>query len=389
MASIDTFLGSSLTNLNSLSSKINSEDENMKTVVEYLYTLTEQLRYIFNHIDEENMTDGVVQNIVKEETQSQYAHFTETETSITAVIQGLNAAQQAVKVIFDAAGLTIKNGGFQILNNNNQAVFSVTPSGDIFVKGEYETVAKYDSGSTWRALIDGGKFSAYCENTFKGGFIPLTGQRLLSVSQEMSLSNQYNISTGISTGALVRAYISTDNTPVPRFYMRNTAEELVADMSVTSVGGYLDLNRANGNSAISIGGYANGGFIDMFAANGTTKVVQIQATSEAKGLVYTDTVAAYDFNNRSSKRYKTDINDMSLEDANKLLNQQFVKFRYKDRDTYNYGLIAEDTDLKEIVTKDEQGRPDAIDYTKLIPYMGRLIQEQEKRIRRLEDERHS
>ena len=105
----------------------------------------------------------------------------------------------------------------------------------------------------------------------------------------------------------------------------------------------------------------------------------------------TGVVVCVSVSQTSSRRYKEDIKPMTMERARYLYDMKFSSFRYKNDEELNrgicYGLIAEDIaklGLNDIVIYDEESRPDAIDYTKLIPYMGKLIQDINTRLERLE-----
>lgn len=97
------------------------------------------------------------------------------------------------------------------------------------------------------------------------------------------------------------------------------------------------------------------------------------------------------FNQQSSKRYKKNVEDMTEEYANKLLDIHVVKFDYiNELDGINqYGVIAEE--VAEIEThpvyfvKDDNGNEQAegIDYSKFVPQLIKLCQIQQKEINEL------
>lgn len=89
-------------------------------------------------------------------------------------------------------------------------------------------------------------------------------------------------------------------------------------------------------------------------------------------------IQASDFVRSSSKRYKTNIKDMSEDTEDKLMKLRPVTFDYKKDSKMTGknvgGLIAEETAevIKELVTyKNINGKdlPDGIDYSKLVPYL--------------------
>lgn len=132
----------------------------------------------------------------------------------------------------------------------------------------------------------------------------------------------------------------------------------------------------------------NGG--DMYlATNGAFYISN--GTNTARAQIY-----ASAFTQSSSRRVKENIQDMTEEDARKLLELNPVSYDYKNKDMPQgcYGLIAEDT--AEIIpscvvgdvncSDDDKEAIDAIgiDYAKLVPHLIKMVQMQEKRIVDLE-----
>ena len=371
MASIDSFLGSSLQNLNTLDKKIANDgsDENMKKVVEYLYTLTEQLRYMFNNLDTENFTDGVFHRTIRDETTQQYTQIVQTNDALTAIVAGLNAAQKAAKLTFDAEGLSIQNGGFKILDDNNNTTMSVSNSGDINIVGSYKTDAYSDSSNN-------SQWSEWDEAMLNFYYKPTGGSTevMAKIGQARNLITGKMIDEGVIATKKGVIYIAEDLTASP---LVKYVELGMTEHPLVGPYGWIWLSDEN-TVRLSIDAFPDGPSLTMRNASGQPKI-RANITGDTTGNIYADY-----YNNNSSRRYKKDITDMSDEQAQKLLDLNFVKFKYKDSDTYNYGLIAEDTPLDEVVVCDAEGRPDAIDYTKLIPYMGKLIQDINTRLERLE-----
>ena len=108
------------------------------------------------------------------------------------------------------------------------------------------------------------------------------------------------------------------------------------------------------------------------------------------------------FNQQSSKYSKENINDMSIEEAKKILELNPVSFDYKEKfggAKNNFGLIAEEVNkiipycvtIPKKYNKEEceKGNIDinnlpSIDYSKLVPYLIKMVQNQEERITSLE-----
>lgn len=103
-------------------------------------------------------------------------------------------------------------------------------------------------------------------------------------------------------------------------------------------------------------------------------------------------ISASAFNVNSSKRYKENVSEMSVEEANKLDDINIVKFDYKVKDNgvNQTGVIAEDVYevLPNVVTMTEidgEKVPDSVDYSKFVPYLIKKIQLQEMRLKELEN----
>lgn len=130
----------------------------------------------------------------------------------------------------------------------------------------------------------------------------------------------------------------------------------------------------------------NGANLGLFA--NSTYVEILNSTGSAYA-----TVRAAAFPVSSSVRYKNILGMMGWEQAKKVLDLEFVKFTYKpefndDGGTVHFGAKAEqahELGMEDIVSYDDEGMPTGIDYSKLTPYLGVVIQEQEKRIAKLEN----
>jgi hypothetical protein len=88
---------------------------------------------------------------------------------------------------------------------------------------------------------------------------------------------------------------------------------------------------------------------------------------------------------RSSRRYKTDIEDLAF-DAQDVLKLRPVAFRWKATDHQDVGLIAEDLaeQLPDLVVYDQQGRPDGVKYDRVALYLLAVVKQQQQRIAALE-----
>lgn len=140
----------------------------------------------------------------------------------------------------------------------------------------------------------------------------------------------------------------------------------------------------------NIGGTPNKVYADantlLLCANSGTRVVNADNSAFQP-------IQASSFNTASSLRYKENINDMSEEEANKILDVNVVTFDYKKESMMTgkniAGVIAEEiykiipncVTLAEI---DGDMVPDSVDYTKLDTYIIKELQLLNKRLKKLE-----
>ena len=130
----------------------------------------------------------------------------------------------------------------------------------------------------------------------------------------------------------------------------------------------------------------NGANLGLFA--NSTYVEILNSTGSAYA-----TVRAAAFPVSSSVRYKNILGMMGREQAKKVLDLEFVKFTYKpefndDGGTVHFGAKAEqahELGMEDVVSYDDEGMPTGIDYSKLTPYLGVVIQEREKRTAKMEN----
>ena len=91
----------------------------------------------------------------------------------------------------------------------------------------------------------------------------------------------------------------------------------------------------------------------------------------------------------SSKKYKKNIRDLSDKDAKRLLNVKPVIYDFKNpsEGKDHAGFIAEDIEaiLPEVVTKNDKGEAEGINYTEMIAYLTKMIQLQQEQIDALKE----
>jgi hypothetical protein len=86
----------------------------------------------------------------------------------------------------------------------------------------------------------------------------------------------------------------------------------------------------------------------------------------------------------SSRKVKTNINELTAEEALKILSLVAVTFDYKNESLGKdrRGFIAEDVAevIPQVVAPETEDAPASIDYIQLIPYLQTVIKEQEKKL---------
>ena len=96
----------------------------------------------------------------------------------------------------------------------------------------------------------------------------------------------------------------------------------------------------------------------------------------------------------SSRRYKTEITNTQLEDANKLLDIKARNYVYKtNADAPQTGFIAEELNevdyLKRFVVYNSEGLPEAVNYDQIVAPLLELVRDNRNRITNLEGQLQS
>ena len=172
--------------------------------------------------------------------------------------------------------------------------------------------------------------------------------------------------------------------------------------------------RAGGDISTAGGLDIQGGWMDLkyngthygsiFVNNGTNGALSLRSSNNAPVDIMSSygiiqcvnenwsewaVLKAKQFAVQSSKRYKTNIVDMTEDRANLLLSMRPVSYDYTvmgcERD--QLGMIAEEVDAidKFALGYDEYGRPDSLDYSKFVPQLIKLCQIQQREIDNLKE----
>ncbi|MCX6719840.1 MAG: hypothetical protein NTV36_01920, partial [Candidatus Staskawiczbacteria bacterium] len=153
-------------------------------------------------------------------------------------------------------------------------------------------------------------------------------------------------------------------------YLTNDTLNATLHVVSTGVGGSSDVLIGDGNLGYAINAVGGILFPTVYATTGLSGS-NVKITSDGKL-----------FRDSSSLRYKHDIEPL-LGDFSLILQTQAKQFLYNGSDEQSIGYIAEDFDalgLKDLVTYDDQNRPDGINYDRIPVYTLEVVKQQQKDI---------
>lgn len=140
-------------------------------------------------------------------------------------------------------------------------------------------------------------------------------------------------------------------------------------------------------SGVNLSLYTGSANNAMFAHGQDLRIVSYDSSEDASSITYANCYAKA-FTQQSSKRYKDYIRDITDEDAEAVLELNPVIYDYKNPENGRNceGLFAEDVVelVPYAVSYDENGLPEGLDYSKLIPRLIKLVQTLDSRVKALE-----
>ena len=352
-----------------------------------------------------------------------------------------NINLSASDVITLMAGGTITLGGQSgiIISGTN---FSVDASGNVTLTGQITAtsgqiggwtigtnkiyagdsttgvaaVQKPTANTTWVFGAGGTSHSSYADCPFK-------------VSKAGSVFAKYiNINKGndAQSGAAGTAYLgwdTTNNYSIFQMYDSSGSKtlDISADTGSIKTTGDIHMesryihwvNAVNDWATIRAGAYggtANQGYLNIATGDdGTEEIIVTQNTgtyysntevrratllSDTGKTQFPSSVTATSFINGSSKKIKKNIEDIDLDEAKKILQLRPVKFDFKSDDTDNQherGFIAEEVEkiYPNLISEElgTEGKPDfvpkSLNYIGMIPYLVKMIQNQQEEINEL------
>lgn len=149
--------------------------------------------------------------------------------------------------------------------------------------------------------------------------------------------------------------------------------------------GYIDIHK-NGNIMASIAPATDTDAFLIRTGTSGNKILHLLTS----GVESTAQIKAPGFTNTSSKRYKENVEYLSDDEARKILDVNVHTYDYIDKDNGKncVGFIAEEIEeigLEYPLFRDGDGNPDALDYSRFVPYLVKMIQIQQKEIESLKE----
>lgn len=201
----------------------------------------------------------------------------------------------------------------------------------------------------------------------------------------------------VDTNEVVKVAIEHTGQNGTRLRLYESNNNALVDLWAHGGAGALNLNNSNGNQIASMGANDYGGALNLSNSSGT-RIARLMAATNGGGYFSlhdnssNQTIYAYGSsgniycikcNETSSIKVKKNIKP--IEDAEKILELQAVKFDFKNEKmgTDQRGFIAEDV-AKILPNLVSDGETPSIHYTGMIPYLQDIIKKQEKRITALE-----
>lgn len=283
--------------------------------------------------------------------------------SVAATKVGNNEIR--TKFAADSTSITIQSGTITFKSNTfvvNSTNFSVTNTGVVKASDFSANSAIKLYNSSW-----GTKYAEI-------GVISSGGQTFPAL----------NINHSDGT-ARVKIYSNPAGTQVGTIETYDTAGKKVIELSTINKGGYIKCNNSAASTRAEFGSTYTRTQTETGEA-GIARLKNIGGTNTISLVGAVGNVTCVSLTQTSSRKVKTNIKDLTIDEAKKVLNLKPVTYDFKDaiQGTNMRGFIAEDVldIIPELVKKDDDLL--ALDYIEIIPYLTKMIQIQESRIAKLE-----
>jgi hypothetical protein len=199
----------------------------------------------------------------------------------------------------------------------------------------------------------------------------------------------YGQPDGTNGGGVIRFLtnpITSSSAAVERMRITSGGEVLMNTSSTLTAGWLCIAVASNNYNAIVLKdtgtSYSSGNYYQVFTNSSNT----------ISGTISHPTATTVSFNTSSDYRLKEDFKDFIGLDI--LSNIKFYDFKWKDEDKRMHGVIAHELEpllplavsgIKDAIDEDGKIVSQGVDYSKLVPILGKAIQELEARIKQLEN----
>lgn len=186
-----------------------------------------------------------------------------------------------------------------------------------------------------------------------------------------------SIATALDGAAQSVVYRKNTSAKSPTYFAGYQADNNVHDyvLGVGAISGknFKSIPTIESNGVMEIGKY-----IDFHNTDTDTTNYTFRFNNTSNGKLSASGTCTWN----SSRKVKENIEDITLEEAKKVLELNPVSFDYIDGSKDERGFIAEDVAevLPNLVTPEEDDIPASLNYIGIIPYLVKVIQDQEKRL---------
>lgn len=161
--------------------------------------------------------------------------------------------------------------------------------------------------------------------------------------------------------------------------------QLMSFFGPTGNSSIVNIQADSNGGAVTVGDYSN----NFASMNPNLILLSHNSTTPIKLNGIDGSITCVSLTQTSTRKAKKNIKNLSDIEAKKLLDLNPVKYDFKNEEhgKNRVGFIAEDVEviIPEIVSKDEKGEANGIDYIELIPYITKLMQNQQKEIDKIKE----
>lgn len=293
--------------------------------------------------------------------------------TITASVDGLIAATQNNMLTFDADGLHILNGGFDIYDANNTKVLYADTNGNLSLIGDFYTITVFE----YESPSPGYYYYYFVKTSISSGMFDI------SVCMDEGTTKPPAPAPDYYGWRSIGSFFVTDGDDDA-----STGNALVSYLLCSSIHVENNLN-VNGDMVLESGVFtvAYESYINtpkIYLYNPTS------ATGTAAQLVYDSDIGSYEIvRSSSSRKYKKNIESVDVDSS--VIIDGLIPITYEDKNsnsgTKYYGFIAEDVEkvCPMLVQHNKNGEPESLMYDRITVLLADDNRKLRKRIDELED----